>query len=347
MSELTTSARDNFATCIALLVLTTITVIARFSTRVSLRQRPSAPDWLCLLALVCFYGYCITIINFIFNVSHAHAFDANPNLGLAELRNLLLTSFILEIFLSLVITSVKFSILWLYHTLFGISTLAKRLIYGTGIACALWFVIAIFVLIIFQCHPVDAYWNEFMSPAACLDARRLLLGYELTNLFIDVVILCIPIVVIGKLQLSQPKKIGASVVFLLGIFVCISSVVRLTTIYDAQNPSRPVLFSPSIIWSTLQVGFAIICSCLPVLGPLFGRIIGNSPTMSKRQSYPHSRSAIGNPGSSSRPKLKGTAVITSMITPGPNLEADYTRGTRRSTRVTIILYSRCQQRGSL
>ena len=55
-----------------------------------------------------------------------------------------------------------------------------------------------------------------MSPALCLDAKRLLLGYELTNLFIDVVILCIPVMVIGRLQLSSAKKIGSLVAFLLG-----------------------------------------------------------------------------------------------------------------------------------
>lgn len=282
---LTPSASQNFATCVAFIILTAMAVIARFVTRVTLGQRPTIPDWLSLLSLAFFYAYCIVIINYIFNVSLFLAFDANPLLGLSELKNLLLTSFILEILFSLVITSVKISILWLYHTLFGISNLAKKLIYGTGVLCIIWFIIAILVLIVFQCRPVDAYWNEFMSPAKCWDAKRLLLGYELTNFFIDIIILCIPVVVIGKLQLSREKKVGASITFLLGIFVCISSIVRITTIFDASNPDRPVQFSASIVWSTIQGGLAIVCSCLPTFGPLFGNIAKPFIQLTSRFTY--------------------------------------------------------------
>jgi len=61
--DLTVSARDNFATCVALMVLTAIAVAARFGTRISLKLGISAHDWLCLLSLIFFYGYCIVIIN--------------------------------------------------------------------------------------------------------------------------------------------------------------------------------------------------------------------------------------------------------------------------------------------
>ncbi|KAI1812333.1 hypothetical protein GGS20DRAFT_28203 [Poronia punctata] len=307
MDELTTSARNNFATCVALMVLTAIAVVSRIATRISLRQGIAAHDWFCFVSLVFFYAYCIVIINYIYNVSGYHAFDSDPLLGLSEVRNLLLTSFILEILLSLVITAVKISILWFYHSLFGRDVVAKRWIYGTGVACILWFLVAIFALIIFQCNPVDAYWNMFMSPLLCMDAKKLLLGYEITNLFIDVVILCIPVIVIGKLQLSKSKKIGASFVFLLGAFVCVSSIVRLTTIYDATNPDRPVLFSESIIWSTIQAGFAIICSCLPILGPLIGKATKNTLSSSKRYAYGsrNNRSGMGNVTGNSRRQFQG------------------------------------------
>lgn len=307
---LTASASENFATCITFIVLTAMAVIARFVTRITLGQHPTIPDWLSILSLAFFYAYCIVIINYIFNVSLFLAFDADPLLvGLEELKNLLLTSFILEILFSFVITSVKIGILWLYHTLFGISKLAKKLIYGTGILCILWFIIAIFVLIVFQCRPVDAYWNEFMSPAKCFDAKRLLLGYELTNFFIDVIILCIPVVVIRKLQLSREKKVGASITFLLGIFVCISSIVRITTIFDASNPDRPVQFSASIVWSTIQGGLAIICSCLPTFGPLFGNIAKPFVQLTSRFTYASRGSKAtasgGATGDSSRRGFRG------------------------------------------
>lgn len=140
--------------------------------------------------------------------------------------------------MSCVITTVKFSILWFYYSIFGVSPNTRRAIYATGVICIIWFFIAVFPLIVFQCSPVDAYWNQFNLPPACKPTQHLLLGYELTNFFIDVAILCIPIGAIGKLQLARSKKIWTAVMFLLGTFVCVASIVRLTYIYDARDPSK-------------------------------------------------------------------------------------------------------------
>ncbi|KAI0433000.1 hypothetical protein F5Y09DRAFT_300500 [Xylaria sp. FL1042] len=268
MSELTPSARVNFDTGVAFLVLATVAVIARFGSRLSIGKRPLGPDWLCLLSLLFFYGYIIVIINFIFNVSQFHAFDFNPLFPLSETKNFLIAVFLIEIFFTLIVTSVKLNILWFYHSIFHINRTTNRVIFGLIALCVVWFLIAIFPLIIFQCHPVDALWNQFDAPPACLESQKILLGYELSNFFIDIAILSVPVATVGKLQLSRTKKVGASVTFLLGGFVCIASIVRLTTIYDVRDPSRPVQSSPSIVWSTIQAGIAIVCSCIPTYGPL-------------------------------------------------------------------------------
>ncbi|KAI0445142.1 hypothetical protein F4803DRAFT_509530 [Xylaria telfairii] len=272
MGTLTPSAQSNFNTSVAFLVVATVAVVARFSTRLLIGQRPSGPDWLCLLALIFLYGYCIVIFNFIFNVSRFYAFDFNLTYPLEELQNFLLAVFILEVFFTLIITSVKLSILWLCHNLFHINRTSRWMIYGTGVLCILWFLVATFVLVIFQCHPIDAYWKQLASSSGCFNTQKTLLGYEVTNFFLDFAILVIPVTAIGTLQLSLYKKIGASFAFLLGGFVCIASIVRLTTIYDVSNPSRPVEPSASLIWSTIQAGVAIVCSCIPTFGPLIANI---------------------------------------------------------------------------
>ncbi|KAI8631150.1 hypothetical protein F5Y19DRAFT_483053 [Xylariaceae sp. FL1651] len=167
----------------------------------------------------------------------------------AVLARLAPDSFILEILFTFIITLAKLSILWFYRNLFRASRVSSILVHTTAVACVLWFIIAILVVIIFQCHPVSAYWVQLASPGACFDTQKSQLGYELTNFFIDVTILTIPVTTIGKLQLSRPKKIVTSFMFLLG----------------AQA-------SASFIWSTIQAGIAIVCSCLPALGPLIGKV---------------------------------------------------------------------------
>jgi hypothetical protein len=63
MSTLTEGARVNFAACVAMLVATTTCMAARFAVRLSMGQRPLGADWVCLLSLAIFYGYCAVIID--------------------------------------------------------------------------------------------------------------------------------------------------------------------------------------------------------------------------------------------------------------------------------------------
>ncbi|KAI2620179.1 hypothetical protein GGS26DRAFT_571470 [Hypomontagnella submonticulosa] len=205
MTVLTQSAQENFVLCVVMLVLTTICVSMRFIMRFILRQTPLGTDWLCLLGTAFFYVYCAVIINFIFNVSEYHALDADPSLGTTEFMNLLKWSYIDEIVGGFSITSIKLSILWFYYTIFAVYTTLRRVIQATALVCVIWLIIASFV-VIFQCTPIDAYWLNLDDPSHCLESPRLLLGYELTNFFLDVIILCIPITVVSKLRLQTTKK---------------------------------------------------------------------------------------------------------------------------------------------
>lgn len=250
-----------------MLVLTTLSLLLRFAVRLSLRQSPLGADWLACLSFLLFCAYCGVMINFIFNVSGFRAFEPDPNLGLLELKNLLKTSYALEILMGCVITSAKLSILWFYQSIFIVRATVTKVIYGTAAACVVWFIIVTFIFI-FQCSPVNAYWELYAQAPACHASQPLVLGYELTNFFLDIVILCIPIKPIQGLQLSPLKKATTMGIFLLGSFVCIASIVRMTEVYDARHPSREVNFSPAMMWSTIQLGMAIVCSCLPALGPL-------------------------------------------------------------------------------
>lgn len=63
MRDLTQGGKDNLATCLAMITLTAIMIIARFATRISQRQRPLAADWLCFWAVIVFCVNCILILH--------------------------------------------------------------------------------------------------------------------------------------------------------------------------------------------------------------------------------------------------------------------------------------------
>lgn len=124
-------------------------------------------------------------------------------------------TFVTEILFGIIITAIKLSILRFYYEIFRVHAAFNRLILVATAICILWFIIATFI-IIFQCSPTSALWLEVANPEKCFETPRVLLGYELSNLFIDVMILAIPLVVIGQLQLSRSKKVTVGGIFLLG-----------------------------------------------------------------------------------------------------------------------------------
>ncbi|KAI1091034.1 hypothetical protein F5B19DRAFT_293354 [Rostrohypoxylon terebratum] len=220
---------------------------------------------MCLVSLCVFAVYCALIINYIFNVSEYHAFEANPAFGLTELVNLSKMAYISELLFGTSLTSIKLSILLFYHTLFSVNDKILRVTRVTAVLCITWYLIVTFI-IAFQCHPVSAYWEAVDSPQYCMSSPRVLLGYELSNLFLDVAILCIPATIIPRLNLSRLKKITVLGIFLLGALVCVCSILRLHAIWNPPDIVQNFSFPFTLLWSTMQLGLGITCACLPTFG---------------------------------------------------------------------------------
>ncbi|KAH9904492.1 hypothetical protein F4778DRAFT_790032 [Xylariomycetidae sp. FL2044] len=271
MSDLTTSARLNFGAIMATLSLAIVAITMRFIVRVIYKQKILPADLMCVAATVFFITYSSLIINFIFVKSQYHALDANPLLGLDELVNLSKMTFIAEIVFGCGITSIKLSILWLYNTLFSVKPNIQRSIHVVASIAILWFIV-VTCIIVFQCKPISAYWETVASPEYCSSNTTTLLGYEMTNLFIDVAILCIPIAALSGLRMAMAKKVSVIMVFLLGALVCVFSILRLTAIYRLPDPAANLDFPFVLFWATLQLGMAIFLSCLPTLGPILSLI---------------------------------------------------------------------------
>ena len=122
-----------------------------------------------------------------------------------------------EILFSFTITPVKLSVLFFYRTIFATPGF-RRTTSVVGILCVLWFTVVLIVTI-FQCHPVKAAWDELLvvdGKGHCMPAGTYIFSYELTNVFTDVCILCMPIYMIKKLQLPLRRKITVCGIFLLG-----------------------------------------------------------------------------------------------------------------------------------
>ncbi|KAI0554698.1 hypothetical protein F4679DRAFT_524598 [Xylaria curta] len=308
MAGFTKSASENFVASVTLIVFTSLSILIRFALKLQRRQVPQGPDWMCFIATAAFVTYSALTLNFIFNVSTAHSFDLDPTRPLNELHSLAKLIYTNELLFGFGITMIKLSILWFYHTLFSVDETLQRVIKATTVICILWFIVATLVIAL-QCMPVRAYWEHFDMPPYCLEYPRVLLGYEISNLLIDVSILCIPTGTVIRLQLAWPKKIPIIGIFLLGAVVCIASVVRLTAIWHPPNIFRDFDFGGTYLWSSLQLGVAIITSCLPTFGPLLPLLAKPIPYIrswyeslrSHRSAQSGTRNQVTSPISPERP----------------------------------------------
>lgn len=76
---------------------------------------------------------------------------------------------------------------------------------------------AMTVVIVFQCHPVEAAWDPLRrSEHQCLLFTEFVLGYELSNVILDIAILCLPIYAVRRLHLPARQKLMIILIFLLG-----------------------------------------------------------------------------------------------------------------------------------
>lgn len=112
---------------------------------------------------------------------------------------------------------IKLSVLLLYRRLF-VGRLFNRCSFVVCVVIALWS-LSFFFAFAFQCGTNIANWwtSAATIKAYCDNTNAVNLGFVISDVLTDVMILLIPIPIIWKLQMSTTNKIGLTGVFLLGL----------------------------------------------------------------------------------------------------------------------------------
>ncbi|KAF4537993.1 Integral membrane protein [Lasiodiplodia theobromae] len=110
----------------------------------------------------------------------------------------------------------------------------------------------------------------------CVEPYPLLYINCALNIAMDVIITMVPLRVISRLRLAAHRKRMLTAVFALGLIPTIPSAIRLHAIMALQEHGAPRQFITSspmaAIWTALDINTAIICACVPALGPLYTRL---------------------------------------------------------------------------
>lgn len=91
------------------------------------------------------------------------------------------------------------------------------------------------------------------------------------NIMFDLVVFCLPVPKLIKLQVRDTRrKVAAVLTFLVGLFVTVCTLIRLQYLSEFSKVTNPTYHYQDIaIWSGTEAHIGVICACMPtVLGPL-------------------------------------------------------------------------------
>ncbi|KAJ5524625.1 hypothetical protein N7494_011275 [Penicillium frequentans] len=265
--------------------LATIFVGLRLYTRVKIMRRMESNDWMVVIALVNAYIFMGLDMVEATSGMGMHLKDIPPAILERQMKAFWLTI----PFYNAAVLCAKASILMQYFRVFP--TQRMRLvcwimitilaIYGT------WAVISAFL----NCIPVAKFWDDSI-PGFCLSKPGLWFSNASMHITTDLVILIIPIPALIAIEIPRKQKVALMILFALGGFVCVTSIVRLVslkTISDSTDPTWDNVGAAS--WSAIECNTGIICACLPTLKPLISKLApGLLSTLngSRRQKSGHS-----------------------------------------------------------
>ncbi|KAH6639968.1 hypothetical protein BKA67DRAFT_665350 [Truncatella angustata] len=173
----------------------------------------------------------------------------------------------------------KVSILTLYYRLFP-SKRFKWVCIGVGAFVIAYSVTAVMTNI-FQCTPVESNWDKSIK-AHCVNLGSELVAVSSLNVLTDATILCLPMPFIWRLKTDFRRKLQLTCIFLLGSFVVIVSIIRVTYVSGVSFSDGFWVNSFPSMWSVVESCVAIVAACLPVLRPVFNKILYGDPERTDR-----------------------------------------------------------------
>ncbi|KAK0610183.1 hypothetical protein B0T17DRAFT_500892 [Bombardia bombarda] len=273
--------------------LTTLMVLARGYFRIVAMKKVAIQDFLALSSFGCYIGYIYCVLSLVHSPG---VFVHQWNIRLRDLTEVLWIIHLGANFYGIVIGCMKTAILLDWLQMFTPGNARKT---NTKFFYACWAVISVNALYYFSatitqnlsCIPFEKIWDKTIPGGHCIDEKVLQIVAAAINLVSDVAILILPQHIIWKLQISQQKKIGVSLIFAVGIFGCIAAGIRLSySISFHSSPDASYAVSLLALWSVGEMSAVFLVFCVPAIPKtlkhlgLWKLLFPNSPNSSAAKS---------------------------------------------------------------
>ncbi|KAI9924930.1 hypothetical protein MW887_006336 [Aspergillus wentii] len=189
---------------------------------------------------------------------------------------------------------VKTAITTLLRRLLGSVNRYRTLTTALVVFTVVWCVAAIIGNII-QCIPPQYFWDKTIPGGHCMSGQSaFFMAIGAISLFEDVVLLCLPLPMVWRLQMVRREKAQITVLFLMGSLACVFSLLRLVEFHNYGTNKISDHGALESIWTLLELNFATICGSLVLMKPIYQRC------MSSLRRYSRYSSSSGKKSFSSR-----------------------------------------------
>ncbi|KAJ5588509.1 hypothetical protein N7537_011187 [Penicillium hordei] len=249
--------------CIVFLVTTPAFVAIRLWSRTKSKSGLGLDDWTILVSSVS--SSCVFAVIVMAFMLAACTYGFGQHIANITTPHRLMTMklfFVSQAFYKLTMNMTKMSILMLYLRIF-IQRWFRITCYVLLIIITSYMVGAFFASV-FQCTPVARAWNKAI-PGSCIDITTNWYANAGFSIATDIIILTLPMYPLYKSKIILKRKIALMIVFALGAFVVVTSIVRMQTLDFSSTSPDPTYDIASSMWTMLEENVAITCACLPMM----------------------------------------------------------------------------------
>ncbi|KAI2465136.1 integral membrane protein [Annulohypoxylon bovei var. microspora] len=272
--QVDTNVVDIEVPCIVFFVLTPIFLVIRISSRVKTGSGLGWDDYTIMVS----WAFA-QIVSSLLIAACMHGFGQHIYMISAPEQTLTLKLYyVAQAFYKLTLNLTKASVLLLYLRIF-LQRWFKISCYVL-LSIILGYMVATTASSIWQCTPISRAWDKSV-PGTCISITGNWYANAGFSIATDIAILVLPMQPIYRSNLPTKQKWALIIVFALGIFVTITSILRMQTLDFSSTSSDPTYDVASSTWTVIEENVAIICACLPMCkGPLnylFPSIFASAP----------------------------------------------------------------------
>lgn len=195
----------------------------------------------------------------------------------------------------------KCSILLLYLRLFGIVRWMRWACRGL-LGCVIIYCISSMTATIFQCNPVAKAFDKART-GTCINLATFWFANAGFSIATDVIVLLLPMPLVYGLEVPRAQKLALMAVFAIGVFVVITSCLRVTTLDVFATSTDNTYDIANVMWTIIEPNVAIVCACLPTLRQLVVKLfpaLGSKSSANRYGTPGYDSNAYGSKSRGSR-----------------------------------------------